>query len=190
VKYNQGNGGMDAKSIGNWGRVFVSACGMAETTNKWIMRLSMLDAWRWRLMRVQIDNRDALEVIKYWDSPETVFYIDPPYHLDTRTCKAYLVEPEHDHHERLVETLLACQGAIVLSGYAHPVYKPLEDAGWERVDFATACHAAVRNRHSGLQGVGSAKSKVPRIETVWRNPLATRLAPRPTESQDALIFPG
>jgi DNA adenine methylase len=48
------------------------------------MRLSMLDAWRWRLMTVQIDCRDALEVIRYWDSPDTLFYVDPPYVSETR----------------------------------------------------------------------------------------------------------
>jgi DNA adenine methylase len=80
VRQNMGVGGT-AKTSGNWGRVFISNQGCADVCNSWLMRLSMLDAWRWRLMTVQIDCRDALEVIRYWDSPDTLFYIDPPLML-------------------------------------------------------------------------------------------------------------
>lgn len=175
VTQNQGFGGV-ASTIGRWGRTFVSRGGMASTTNTWIMRQTLVDAWRWRLMRCQIDNRDALEVIRYWDSTDTVYYVDPPYHHDTRKdTSVYTVEQEHDHHAALVETILGCQGAVVLSGYDHPVYQPLVDAGWERVDFETACHAAGRVRGSGLQGRGAAKAKAPRAEVVWRNPRAVEM---------------
>lgn len=175
VAKNQSTGGAP-KTIGNWGRTFVSAGGMAGTSNSWIMRQSMLDAWRWRLLHAQIDNRDALEVIRYWDTPEAVFYLDPPYHLDTRVNKSvYANEQDHAHHERLVETILACKGAVVLSGYDHPVYQPLVEAGWEVHRFETACSAAGRVRGSGLQGTGAAKAKVPRTEVVWRNPRAVEM---------------
>jgi len=175
VAQNQGMSGV-AFTIGNWSRTFVSAGGMADTTNRWIMRQTMMDAWRWRLMRCQIDSRDALEVVRYWDNPEAVFYLDPPYHHDTRKDKAvYAVEQDHDHHAALVETILGCQGAVVLSGYDHPVYQPLVDAGWEVTSFETACHAAVRWLGSGLQGAGAAKAKAPRTEVVWRNPRAVEM---------------
>jgi len=99
-----------------------------------------------------------------------VFYVDPPYHSDTRKDKkVYAVEPSHDHHERLVETLLACKGAVVLSGYDHPVYAPLAEAGWKVTRYQTACCAAGRTRGSGLQGAGAAMAKVPRVEVIWAN---------------------
>jgi len=119
-----------AQSVGSWAWAFTSDGGMADNTNRWLMHLSMLDAWHWRLLRVQIDNRDAIEAIRCWDNAEAVFYIDSPYHPDTRVKKvAYASEPDNGHHERLVETLLGVQGAVVLSGYAHPAYWPLEGAG-------------------------------------------------------------
>jgi len=137
------------------------------------MRLSMLDDWHLRLLRAQIDSRDALEVIRYWDNQNAVFYVDPPYHHDTRkTRNSYAVEPSHNHYVQLVETLLACKGAVVLSGYDHPLYTPLEEAGWTVTRYDTACHATIRSRGSGLQGKGSAKAKVPRVEMVWANPKA------------------
>jgi hypothetical protein len=80
-----------------------------------------------------------------------------------------------EQHAALVATLLECRGAVVLSGYAHPIYAPLEKRGWQRKDFRTSCSAAGRVRGSGLQGKGAALRKVPRIESVWRNPAAVRM---------------
>ena len=169
VAQNQGFSG-NAFTLGNWGRVFVSSGGMAHTTNRWLMRLSMLEDWHKRLLMAQIDNRDALEVIRYWDNPEAVFYVDPPYHAETRVDKSvYASEPDHDHHVALVETLLACKGFVALSGYDHPVYQPLEEAGWTRIEFETACHAAGRVRGSKLRGEGAALQHAKRTEVLWIN---------------------
>jgi DNA adenine methylase len=178
VLLNQGMNGMYATTPGNWSRTFIHRGGVADATNKWLMRLSMLHAFHLRLMMVQIDCRDAIDVIRYWDNPDAVFYVDPPYHPDTRVTRSiYAIEPGHDHHERLVQTLLECKGAVVLSCYDHPVYMPLIEAGWERHEFKTACYAAGRVRGSGLRGKGSAMKKVPRVEVVLRNPKAAEMAP-------------
>jgi DNA adenine methylase len=184
VARNQGVSGM-AGSVGNWSRNFVSRGGCSGNTNRWMMRLSMLEDWHRRLLGVQIDHRDALDVIRYWDTPDTVFYVDPPYHPDTRRLQdAYAVEPDDAHHAQLVEVLLGCQGAVVLSGYDHPVYAALAAAGWTVTSYATACYAAVRGRTSGLQGTGASLAKVPRVEVVWANPRAVAaMAPQ------AALFP-
>lgn len=178
VARNQGMSGI-ALTVGNWGRTFDSRDGMAMTTKKWTTRLSMLDEFHERLMRVQIDNRDGIEVIRYWDSPDTVFYVDPPYHSETRvTLDAYAHEPDDEHHRALVSTIIECAGAVVLSGYAHESYRPLEECGWRRVDFETSCYAAGRTRNSGLQGDGAATEKVKRVESVWINRRADEMAER------------
>jgi DNA adenine methylase len=167
VRQNMGIGGT-ARTNGNWGRVFISNQGCAETCNRWLMRLSMLDAWRWRLMLVQIDCRDALEVIRYWDSPDTLFYVDPPYVSATRKDQnVYAYEMTNEHHKELVGLLLGIKGKAVVSGYEHPLYSPFAQAGWKVHKFQTTCHAAGRVRGSGLQGDKSASAKVPRTEVVW-----------------------
>ena len=167
VRQNMGMGGT-ARTSGNWGRVFISNQGCADVCNSWLMRLSMLDAWRWRLMTVQIDCRDALEVIRYWDSPDTLFYVDPPYVAETRkTLDAYAYEMTVEQHKELVELLLGIKGKAVVSGYEHPLYSPFAQAGWKVHKFHTTCHAAGRVRGGGLQGNGSASAKVPRTEVVW-----------------------
>jgi len=170
VTQNQGFSGR-AESEGDWSRVFVSTRDMAKTTNSWRGRLKLLQWWHDRLTRVEIDCRDALEVIQYWDSAETLFYIDPPYVLDTRVDKhVYKHEVTPEHHQRLIETLLGLKGMVVLSGYAHEVYRPLESAGWQRYDKHTACYAAGRVRGSKLRGEGTALACVPRVESLWCSP--------------------
>jgi|GEM_PF-707412 len=188
VKWNQGVTG-EVRTPGNWSRVFTSSGGIAGTTNRWIMRLTMLDDWHKRLLVVQIDNRDAIEVIRYWDSPEAVFYVDPPYHQETRSKQhqiVYDVETDHNHHVQLVRTLLDCRGAVVLSCYNHPVYAPLLEAGWKKTEYKTACHSACRWRGSGVQGRGAALKKVPRTEVVLANPKAVEMV-REQQTQSTTV---
>ena len=142
---------------------------MASTASSWRQRQSLLEHWRDRLTQVQLDNRDALTVIRYWDSKDTVFYLDPPYVLSTRVRQSVYTheQPDSFHHE-LVDLLCSIKGQVLLSGYDSPVYEPLAQAGYTQVTINTACHAAGRIRGSGLQGKGAATNKVPRSEVIWR----------------------
>ena len=80
-----------------------------------------------RLEGVQIDNRDALDVIRYWDSPKTVFYLDPPYPPDTRKSKKLYGDNEQDaqFHEQLIDLLCQISGSFALSSYPNPIYDQL-----------------------------------------------------------------
>lgn len=171
VALNQGISGKPILGPSDWSKTFTSNRGMALNVSNWIARLSCLAHWHERLMRVQLDNRDALEIIRYWDSPKTLFYLDPPYVVGTRKSKdVYSCEQDDDFHVRLVELLLNTTGKVVLSGYKNEIYVRLEGAGWRREDKRTSCHAAGRRRGSGLQGKGAATAKVPRVESLWLSP--------------------
>jgi DNA adenine methylase len=177
VTQNQGMSGVPPTCAGNWSRVIThSRNGRASTTSSWIARQSLFGEWHDRLMRVQIDCRNALDVLRYYDNQDAVFYCDPPYLPNTRKeTRVYACEGDETFHKRLVEVLLQLKGACVLSGYDDPLYQPLLAAGWSVKTFHTACHAAVRTRNSGLQGDGASLAKVPRVECVWRNPRAAEL---------------
>jgi DNA adenine methylase len=170
VKQNQGFGGM-AETQGNWGRAITLVHNnMAATTSQWRSRLKLLSFWHERLSSVQIDCTDGIACIQYWDAPDTVFYVDPPYTPSTRKDRRiYRNELGLAYHERLVAAILAVKGKVMLSCYDHPVYAPLTKAGWLRLTKETACHMAAKIRGSKLQGAGSAKAHVPRTETLYLN---------------------
>ena len=157
----------------SWGTMVTASCrGMSASCSCWLSCLEMLPEIHARLLRVQIENSDFRVILDRYDTPDTLFYCDPPYVQSTRRDGGYTCEMSDADHRELVELLLTRRGMCVLSGYASELYLPLEDAGWLRMDFQTVCHAAGRTRNSNLQGEGAALAMQSRTESVWRNPAA------------------
>jgi DNA adenine methylase len=79
-----------------------------------------------RLKHAFIENDDALRVIKRFDQPNTLFYVDPPYLPETRTKRwaaAYEHEADREYHERLLDYLNEeIRGMVVISGYHSELY--------------------------------------------------------------------
>ncbi len=88
-----------------------------------------------RLRSVQIENDDALKVIRRFDGPETLFYCDPPYVPASRSSGSqYACEMGDTGHRQLLELLQSVKGKVVLSGYPSELYMEcLEGKGWRRV---------------------------------------------------------
>lgn len=87
-----------------------------------------------RLRGVTVESRPGLQVIASLDTPESLFYVDPPYPASTRTnFGAYRHEMSDAEHEELAAGLQACAGYVVISGYRCPLYDRLYD-GWKRVE--------------------------------------------------------
>ena len=64
-----------------------------------------------RFRTVEIVCRPAVEVIRTWDSPETLIYCDPPYVPSTRhegSRSIYGYEMSEDDHRELAEVLRQC----------------------------------------------------------------------------------
>ena len=88
-----------------------------------------------RLRQVQVECDDASAVIRRYDTPKTLFYVDPPYVLSSRseTRQMYLYEMTDDQHRELAALLNSVRGMVVLSGYRSALYDELY-AGWPRFD--------------------------------------------------------
>jgi DNA adenine methylase len=123
-----------------------------------------------RLQRTQIENVDALRVLEQYCTENGLAYIDPPYVSETRRAGHYDHEMTDRDHKKLVSAILDLPGRFVVSGYAHPIYERLSEAGWKRMDFETTCSAVGRTRVSGLQGSGNVLEKQRRTESVWLDP--------------------
>lgn len=115
-----------------------------------------------RLRGVTIEARPALEVIAQQDTPDTLFYLDPPYVLHTRTKgAAHRRERAYGHnltdadHAELAAVLLEIKGAAIISGYPCDLYDDLY-SGWARVE-----------KQAQIDGGGAN-----RTEVLWISPRA------------------
>ncbi len=142
-------------SAGRWAHcVLTSRAGMAGAVSRWLGSIEDLSLIAQRLLRVQIENAPAIEVIRRYDSPETLFYCDPPYvHSSRGDSRAYGFEMTDDDHRLLAQTLHGVQGQVVLSGYHNELYAELY-ADWHCVQ------APSKIAHSVKQE---------RTEVVWMN---------------------
>src|ERR1041385_6799411 len=104
---------------GRWAHcVLTSRAGMAGAVSRWLGSVEGLPEIVQRLQRVQIENAPAREVILRYDSPETLFYCDPPYPHEARgDSKAYGYEMTDDDHAELAKLLHSVRAAVALSGY-------------------------------------------------------------------------
>lgn len=110
----------------------------------WATYLQMLPAILDRLNGVFIECEDALRCIKRWDSPDTLFYCDPPYPgTDQGHYSGYAL----DDWRALCNALDACQGSYILSGYAQDV-APTTAAVRKEI----AAHMSARNNKNTSGG--------------------------------------
>lgn len=133
---------------GGWA-MQVKAQNNAET---WQNRMTRLPEQLDRLKDIYVEQDDALNVIKRWDSPQTVFYCDPPY---PDTTQGHYSGYTQDDFDALLETLGNCKGSFVLSCYPNDAV-PNE---WKRVDFTA--------RMSASNGRSRTEHKTTRTECVW-----------------------
>jgi len=101
-----------------------------------------------RLQGVVIEHKDAFELFPIFDSPDTLFYVDPPYVHDTRARgNPYCDKGQYRHemtdtdHERLAAVLHDLKGSVVLSGYRCDLYDRLY-SDWHRIDKASHADSA------------------------------------------------
>ncbi len=94
---------------------------------------SHLKAIAKHIQDLEICQKDAFDIIREFDSPETLFYVDPPYQ-EINSKKGYLEQFTVSDHERLVRVLKGVQGQVVLSGYDNDLYDQALD-GWTKVEF-------------------------------------------------------
>jgi DNA adenine methylase len=122
-------------SAGRWAHcLLTSRAGMAGAVSRWLGAVEDLPLIAQRLLRVQIENEPAIEVIKRFDSEETLFYCDPPYpHASRGDANAYANEMTDEQHRELAEVLRSVKGKVALSGYNCPLMDELY-GDWQRVE--------------------------------------------------------
>lgn len=144
-------------TVGRWANCKnTSRNGMSGVISRWMGGIEDLSYIAERLLRVQIENRPANDVIKLYDSPKTLFYCDPPYVHGTRgDSKAYVHELTDDQHRQLAKVLNSVKGMVALSNYQCDLMDELYPSPkWKKI-------------HSPLKTIHSTKDK--RQEVLWVN---------------------
>jgi len=107
---------------------------MSGSVSRYYGRLEDLHTVAERLRRVQIENKPAIDVIKRYDSSDTLVYCDPPYPHAARTdTSAYGYEMSEADHRKLAAVLKECAGEVAISSYRTDLYDELF-AEWWRVN--------------------------------------------------------
>ena len=120
VRARQVRTGLAQKAtLGRWANCKnTSRSGMSGVVSRWLGGIENLEFIAERLIRVQIENRPALEVIDIYDSEETLFYCDPPYIHETRgDSNAYSFEMNNEQHIELAKKLNSIAGMVAISNY-------------------------------------------------------------------------
>jgi len=139
-------------SLGRWANCKnTSRAGMSGAVSRWLGSVEDLPHIALRLLRVQIENRPAPDVIRLYDSPRTLFYCDPPYVHSTRgDRKAYGYEMDDQGYRELAGVLRAAAGMVALSGYRCDLLDTLFQ-GWACAEApAKTCHSIKKMRREAL----------------------------------------
>ena len=139
-------------TLGRWANCKnTSRSGMSGVVSRWVNGAEALPDIGDRLLRVQIENRPAPEVIRLYDSPKTLFYCDPPYLHETRgDSKAYGFEMDEEQHWNLALALRKCKGKVAISGYRCKLMDDLYKK-WNRFDAQKkSCHSIKKIRQECL----------------------------------------
>jgi len=146
--------------------------GLNGEVNNWLSVLNRLPEIHRRLQRVSIECNDWRRILQIYDTPHTLFFMDPPYPQDTRTehtVGVYDVEMTTEDHIELIRTIVNLQGKVLLCSYPNDIYNELQQYGWHRRIKKTAAHSKGRTRLTKCLGAGSALRTAPRIEVIWYN---------------------
>lgn len=142
-------------SVGRWANCLgTSRAGMAGAVSRWLGSVEELEWIASRLLRVQIEHDSAFNIIRRYDSPDTLFYCDPPYPHETRgDAKAYQYELTDTEHTALAQLLRSAKAKVAISGYHGDLMDELY-RGW----------------HVHEEGAKKAHSvKTDRLEVLWTN---------------------
>lgn len=122
----QANMSFASKLFGSWGFGKSDDKTVKTLYNK---RSAFTDRLRRRLDRVQIEQDDALKIIKRFDTPDTFFYLDPPYYqADMGHYGGYT----EDDFRALLEALSGIKGKFLLSSYPGEMLDEFIEAnGWD-----------------------------------------------------------
>lgn len=126
VRYHQSFGTSNS-SRGSWKNV--QTYGGPRCATMWnYLPQAILECVE-RLKEAQIENIDAIEIIRRYNDESTLIYCDPPYLKELRKKNIYAHEMSDKQHIELLKEIKASRSKIIISGYDNELYNH-ELEGW------------------------------------------------------------
>jgi DNA adenine methylase len=119
----------------------------------------LLQKYRDRFRHVNLECLDWREIIRKYDSPDSLLYCDPPYPggvLQSDANQYYEHTLTDEDHKDLLDMLTKLQGCVMLCGYNHPLYTRYLFY-WRKKSFERRCNMSTK------------KTRPKRIEQLWLN---------------------
>lgn len=117
-----------------------------------------------RMRGVVIEQCPAIALMERYDTPDTVFYVDPPYLPGSRgrddgagRRRVFTHDMTHEDHVKLLGFVLGLNGMVILSGYPSNLYD-VALRGWRRVETDARADGA----------------ETKKTEVLWLNPACAR----------------
>lgn len=130
---------------------------MSKGVSDYLSSIDRLYDCHQRLSRVQIENMDAVKLLKKHDKENVFCYLDPPYTIDKQNDNNNYYKHNFgvEKQEEMIDQLLNAKSKILLSGYRNKIYEKLENSGWSVEDFEVK--------------VTKQEKAETKIETLWFN---------------------
>jgi DNA adenine methylase len=139
--------------------------GIAGTVSSWQYGIDGLAAVAARFRTIQVENYPAIRIIELYDTPDTLFYCDPPYVQDTRETshrrRDYTNEMSDNDHRALAAALHKIKGRAAISGFPSQLYDELY-GDWNKIMMPRLANT------SSYRGEYTQES-AERIEVLWTN---------------------
>jgi len=114
---------MRAAFSGRWGAGWAYSKKTGDRARAWANFTHNIDWIADRLRKVHIDHLDYKRCIKNWDTPDTFFFLDPPY-PETHQARTVIPFQEQDH-KNLAKILHRVKGKWLLTYNDHPLVRQL-----------------------------------------------------------------
>ena len=148
VRYHQSFGTSNC-SRNSWKNV--QTYGGPRCANMWNSLPKAILECVGRLKEAQIENIDAVELIRRYNDKDTLIYCDPPYLTSLRKRSIYKCEMSEEKHIELLQELKKSSSMVIISGYDSELYDR-ELVDWNTDEIAT-----------------TAQMGLPRTEKIWAN---------------------
>lgn len=92
---------------------------LVSTLDSWNQQPQIIEYASKRLKQTIVENKDAMDVIDLYDSPDTLFFIDYPFSADQFSVQEKL----------LIKKIIGLEGKVILCGWDNALYHDLLE-GW------------------------------------------------------------